>query len=185
MFSPAARSASACAAVRQPSWTSTPGAREHGRGGGAHRAGADDGGGAERGQAAEPLPLELDAGPDARGHLAGEERRRLLHAREGERRPAADVHLDRLDPPAAAGALRVRHGDRDHRLAALEGQAPDTALGPRKRARADAGALGEDHHGLPALEQGERGVHRLLVGGAAPDRERAEAVEEPAEQAGS
>ena len=53
-----------------------PGAREHDGGGGAHRAGAHHGGRAQRRQAAEPLPLELDARPDPLGHLAGEERRR-------------------------------------------------------------------------------------------------------------
>ena len=63
-----------------------PGAGEHRRDRGAHRAGADDGGRAQRRQAAEPLPLELDAGPDALGHLAGQERRRVVDARVGERR---------------------------------------------------------------------------------------------------
>ena len=65
-------------------------------------------------RAAEPFPLEHHARPDARGHLAGELRRGLLHAREGERAPAADVHLDRADAPAAASVLAADDGDRDH-----------------------------------------------------------------------
>ena len=59
---------------------------------------------------------------------------------------------------------------------------PTPRLGRAERAGADAGALGEDHDGLAALEQRAGGVHRLLVGRAALDREGAEAVEDPAEQ---
>ena len=116
-------------------------AREHRRGGRAHRARADDGGGAQRRQAAEPLPLELDARPDALGDLAGEERRRLVHAREGERGPAADVDLGRLDPPAAAGALRVR-SRRSARPACRSG-------GPGARRRASAAPATPSGSGCP------------------------------------
>ena len=156
-------------------------AREHDGRGRAHRARAHDGRRPERREAAEPLPLKLDAGPDPLGDLARQEPRRLLHAREGERRPEAEVDLHRLDAPAVAGVLGVRDGDRDDGLAALEGQAADAALRLRQRARADARALGEDHDGLAALQQRERRGHRLLVRGAALDREGAEAVQEPAE----
>ena len=59
---------------------------------------------------------------------------------------------------------------------------PTPRLWPRERAGADAGALGEDHDGLAALEQRQGRGHRLLVGRAALDREGAEAVEEPADE---
>ena len=105
-----------------------PGAREHRRDRGAHRAAAHHGGGAQRRQAAEPLPLEPDAGPDALGHLAGQERRRVVHARVGERGAAAQVHAHRLDLPAVARVLGSGHRDRHHGRAALEGEPPDAAL---------------------------------------------------------
>ncbi len=46
---------------------------------------ADDGGAAQRRHAAEPLPLEHHARPDAVGDGRGELARRRFHAREGER----------------------------------------------------------------------------------------------------
>ena len=69
------------------------GPRQQGREGGAHRPGADDGRGAQRRQAAEPLPLELDARPDPLADLGRETLRRLVHAGEGERTPAAHADL--------------------------------------------------------------------------------------------
>src|SRR5690606_29535604 len=56
----------------------------------------------------------------------------------------------------------------------------DAAARTAQRPFAVAGALREDHDGLPAREQRERGLHRLLVGLAALDREGTEPVEQPA-----
>ena len=104
-----ARRASACSAVRQPSCTSRPARASSDGERRAHRAGADHGRGAQRRQPAEPLPLELHAGPDPRGHLGGEARRRVLHAREGERRGrSAGCTLTGPDPPAARARARCR-----------------------------------------------------------------------------
>ena len=106
-----------------------PRAREQRGDRGAGRAGADDGGLAQRRQAAEPLLLELDARPDAGGHLGGERLRRLVDAREGERAADAQLDLDRAEDEAAARALGAVHRDRDDGRAALERQPADAALG--------------------------------------------------------
>ena len=145
----------------------------------AHRAGADDRGLAQRRQSAEPLPLEFDARPDAGGHLSGKPRRRVLHAREGERAAETDLHLGGTDLPAAAGILAACDGDRHHRHAGLKRQPADAALGLAERALPDARALGEDEHHLAALEQQTGSLHRLLVGLATPHGEGAERVQNP------
>ena len=89
-----------------------------------------------RHRAAEPRPLELDAGPDPRGHLVRQVRGGVLHARVGERAAAADVHPH---GPEDASPRRARSvpviGDRHHRRAALEREPADAALGSAQRAR--------------------------------------------------
>ena len=123
-----------------------------------------------------------DAGPDPLGHLAGEERRRVFHARVCERRArCARARCTGLifQPSRACSLPVIAIGTTGAPL--CERQAADAALGLRERARADARALREDHHGLAALQQRHRGPHGLLVRLAAPDREGAHAVEDPAE----
>ena len=121
-----------------------PGAGEHGRDRGAPRAGADDGGAAQRRQPAEPLPLEHHAGPDAVGDRGGERARRACDEREGERRADADADLVRPDAPALADRLGADHRDRDDGRAGLEREPADAAARAAERAGADARALGED-----------------------------------------
>ena len=149
----------------------------------AHRAGADDRGGAQGGDAAEPLVLKLDAGPDTGGHLAGEMRGRVVDAREGQRPAAADAHLARADDEAAPGALGPHDGDRHDRRAGLEREAADAPLGVAERSAPDARALREDEDRLAARDELAGGLHRLLVGLAAANRKGAERVEEPAHPA--
>ena len=114
------------------------------------------------------------------GDGLGQRRRGLLGAREGHR--PAEPHLDlaRPDPPAAADVFGAEHGGRDHRRAGLQGEAADAALRGRQRAGPDPGALGEDADGAAALDDQAGGLHRVLVGLAAADREGAEPGEDPA-----
>ena len=67
--------------------------------------------------------------------------------------------------------------------AGLQRQAPDAALGRAERAGPGAGALGEDHDDVAALEDPPRGVHRVAVAVAAIDREGAERAEQPGREA--
>ena len=155
------------------------GAGEHDRDRGAPRAGADDGGAAQRRQAAEPLPLEHHVGPDAVGDGGGELRRGVLDLREGERAADADADLVRADAPPLADRLGAddRHGD-DGR-AGLQREPADAAARAPERARADARALGEDQHRVTALEDRARGLEHVAVALAAADGEGAERVQEP------
>ena len=149
----------------------------------AARAAADDHGLAQRRQTAEPFPLQFDAGPDARRDLLREMLGRMIHAREGQRPPDPHLHLHGADLPAAARALAAEHRDRHHRRGGLEGQPAHAAVRLAQRAAAVARALGEDHDHLAALDEQARGLHRLLVRLAAPYREGAHAVEDPAAKA--
>src|SRR5204862_2389644 len=119
------------------------GAGELDRQAGAPRARAEDRNAADRGDAAEPLPLQLDTRPDPLRHRAGELRRRLVDLREAQRAAGADADLVRPDAPAAADLLGAEDGDRDHGRAGLERQAADAALGAPERAGAHARALRE------------------------------------------
>ncbi len=112
-----------------------------------HRAGSDHRGGAQRREAAEPLPLELHAGPDPLGHLGARGSGKDSSTRgKVSARPKRRLHLDRPDPPAAAASvLGAGQGDRDDRRAALEREAADPAPRLAERARANPRALGEDH----------------------------------------
>ena len=94
--------------------------------------------------------------------------------------PAADADAVRPDPPAAAHRLGPEHRDRHDRRPGLERQPPDAAMGIPERAGTSPRPLGEDHDAVAALEDPPRRVHRLLVAGAAVDRERPEAAQQPA-----
>ena len=147
-------------------------AREHHGRGGAHRACAHHGRGAQRRQPAEPLPLELHAGPDPLGHLAGQEGRRAVHARERERRPEAQVHLHRPDPPAAPGALAAgtpRSGPRGRRSRAPAG--PRRGAGVPSEPRLMRVPSGKITTASPRSSSAQRGLRGLLVGLAALDGE--------------
>src|SRR5438309_6390012 len=96
------------------------------------------------GDAAEPLPLQADACPDALGDGGGERGRRGAVAGEAERSPRAHVDAPRADAPAAAHVFGAEHGDRDDGDARLEREAADAALGLAEWAGAHARALRED-----------------------------------------
>ena len=136
------------------------------------------------GQAAEPLPLELDAGPDSRGHLA---RRGAAKARStrgnvsGRPQRTRTLHGRMLQPAARALGASTATGTTGAPVSSASRPTPRCGL--PERAAADPRALGEDHDDVAALEDRLRGGHRLLVGLAAPERERAERVQEPAHQA--
>ena len=104
------------------------GARQKGRQRRAHRPRSHHSRGAERGDAAEPLVLELDARPDPGGHLTREMRGGLLDAREGERTATADANLARADDEAPPRALGAHDGDGHHRSAGLEREPADATL---------------------------------------------------------
>src|SRR5439155_5470983 len=89
-----------------------PRSRQDQRHRGPHLAGTDDRGLAQWREPTEPLPLELDARPDARRDLGRKRRRRLLDAWEGERAAAAEADLHRADTPPAARVLGARDRDR-------------------------------------------------------------------------
>ena len=151
---------------------------------GAPRAGADDGGAAQRRGAAEPLPLEHHAGPDAIGDGRGELARGRLDAREGERAPGADADLARADAPAAAhvGRSRSPRSGRRGRRSPARGarrRAWPCPSGPG-RTRVPSGKISTQS---PRARIALRGVDRVLVGVAAVDREGAERVEDPRLQA--
>jgi len=146
------------------------------------RAADGDSVGQRRG-AAQPLPLEGDAGPDALGDGGGEARGRLLGAREGERAPHADLHVARADAPAGAHVLGPEHGDGYEGHARLQRQAPDAALRRAERAGADARALGEHEDGAAAGEDRLRRLDRAHVGVAPGDGEGAQRVEDPGREA--
>ena len=155
------------------------GAGEHDGDGGPPRAGADDGGAAQRRQPAEPLPLEHHVRPDPVRDGGGELRRGALDLRERQRPADADAHLVRADPPALADRLRADHGDGDDGRAALEREAADAALGAPERAGPDARALREHQDRVAAREDRARGIEHVRVALAAAHGERAERVEEP------
>ena len=94
-------------------------------------------------------------------------------------RPQRTVTRPGPDQPPAAQALGPEDRDRHDRGARLEHEPADTALRLAERARAHAGALGEDADDTAALQDHPRGLHRLLVRLAAPDGERAERQQEP------
>jgi hypothetical protein len=156
-----------------------PGARERHREARAPRVGADDGGAADARRAAQPLPLQLDAGPDAIGHRGGQVAAGLGHLRKGQGRAGADADLVRADAPAPAHGLRADDGDGDHGDAGLEREAPDAALGTSERAGARARAFGEDEDAVAACEDRLGGGHRLLVAALPIDRVRAERRQQP------
>ena len=96
--------------------------------------------------------------------------------REVERSSGTDPDLVWSDPPAAADRLGPDHRDRDDGGAGLEREPPDALAGLGRATRAHARPLEEDEDDLAALEQLLRGRDRVGVGGAAIDRERAEAL---------
>src|SRR3954447_15643339 len=104
----------------------------------------------------------------------------MLDRREAQRPAAAHAHPDWADLPAAPRPVAAEDRDRHHRCAGLEREAADAALGPAQPAVTDARALGKDHERAATLQDAAAGGHRLLVGLAAFDRERAQAIEDPA-----
>ena len=129
---------------------------------------------ARRSHAAEPGPLQADAGPDALGDRGGVHGRGVLDGREQKRGTDAQADRARTDAPAPADLLGADHRDRRDGRAGLQRQAPDAAPGRAERAGAHAGALGEDHDAVSAREDRAGRVHRLLIAGAAdrPGRRR-------------
>src|SRR5204862_919602 len=89
----------------------------------------------------------------------------------------------RPDPPAAPCPLGAMDGGGHDRRAGLERKPPDATLRLAERALAVARALREDDQRAAALQDLLGRLDRLLVRLAAPDREGAEAVEEPAREA--
>jgi hypothetical protein len=160
-----------------------PAAREQDGDRGAPAPRPDHRGLAQRRQAAEPLPLQLDVRPDALGYRRGERGRRPLGAREGQRLARPQLHLARPDPPAAADLVGSVDGDWEDRRAGLEREPPDAALRSPEGARANPGALGEDDHRAAPVDDQSRRLHRGLVRLPAPDREGAEPREQPADPA--
>ena len=112
---------------------------------GAPAAGADHRRLAQRRQAAEPLPLQLDVGPDPVGDRRGERRRRALGAREGHRLAGAQ-----LAPCAGGSASRGGPARSRARRPAAPARRSRARAGRRRasgrpeRAGADPRALGED-----------------------------------------
>ena len=115
------------------------------------RAGADDGGAAQRRQAAEPLPLEHHAGPDAVGDRGGELRR-------GRRPPAGRSAARPTRTRTLCGRMR-----QPLRIASVPMMATGTTGAPVSSASRptprlglpsapgpDARALGEDQHRVAA-----------------------------------
>ena len=139
-----------------------PGAGERDGEAGAPRAGADDRGAADRRQAAEPLPLQHHARPDAVGHGRGQRRARASSTcgkRSG--RPARMRTLcGRMRQPRA-DRLGADHRDRDDRRAGLQREPADAALGLAERAGPDARALGEDQDAVAAREDRLGGVDHV------------------------
>ena len=74
----------------------------------------------QRHRSAEPLPLHLNAGPDALSDRLGELVRGVFDLRECQRRAGADGHLARVDLPAAANVLSSNHGDGNDRRSTLQ-----------------------------------------------------------------
>ena len=146
------------------------------------RAGADDRHAADGGHAAEPLPLELDARPDPVGHRGRQRRRRPVDPRERQRPASPDPNLVRAEDEPLADSLAAEDRDRDDGGAGLEREPPDAALRPAERAGAGSRALREHQHAVAALQDRLCGGHRLLVRGAAFDRKRAQAAEQPGEE---
>ena len=144
-------------------------------------AATDDRRAPDRRHAAEPLPLEHHHRPDPVGDRAGERRRGVLDLREVEGSPGPDAHLARPDPPAPADVLGADDRNRDDRRAGLERQAPDAPPGPAERAGTRARALGEHQHDLASVEDRLGRLDRLLIAGAPVDRERAQRVQQPAQ----
>ncbi len=143
-------------------------------------AGADHGGAAHRRQAAEVLPLELDVGPDPRGDGRGQRRRGALGAGEGHRRArfgAAPCAGGSASRAARAPCRARRPGPRG---AGLQREAADAALRAAPASRCGCACPRGRCRRPAALEHDARGLHRLLVGLAAADREGAEPAEQPA-----
>src|SRR3954452_15029659 len=104
----------------------------------------------------------------------------MLDRREAQRPAAAHAHPDRADLPAAPRPVAAQNRDRHHRCAGLEREPGDPALGPAQPAVTDASPLRKDHERAATLQDAAAGGHRLLVGLAALDRERTQAIEDPA-----
>ena len=129
-----------------------PAAREQHRDGGAPAAGADHGRLAHRRQPAQPLPLELDVGPDPGRDRRGQRRRGVVLLGERERLAHPQADLPRLDLPAVADVLGPEDRDREDRRPGLEREPADAAVRGRERPAADPRALGEDADRAAALE---------------------------------
>ena len=143
-------------------------------------AGADHGGAAQRRQATEPLPLQLDRRPDAVADGVGEGGRGALGTREGQRRADPQFDLAGEDEPAVADVLGPLHGDRQHGRARLQRQPTGAAARPAERAGPDPRPLGKDDDGAAPVQDVARRDQDLLVGLAAAHRVGAEPVEQPA-----
>ena len=104
----------------------------------------------------------------------------LVHAREGERRAEAQVHLHRPDPPAAPGVLAAAHRDGHHRSAALERQAAHAAVRVPSEPRVMRVPSGKITTTWPR----SRSISEVFIDSSSDSprltREGAEAVEEPA-----
>ncbi len=102
-------------------------------------AGADHRRLAHRRQPAEPLPLQLDAGPDPARHGRRQRGRGVLGLREGDGLAGAQPDLARADLPAAADVLGAEHGDRQDRGAGLEREPADAAVRAPRASRGGSG----------------------------------------------
>ena len=164
-------------------FNSDAGSRQRNREARPPAASSDDSNAAQRHSSAKPLPLHLNAGPDALSDRPRELVRGVFNLREGKRRAGADGHLARVDLPAAANVLGPDHCHGNDRRAALQRQAANAAARVAKRPGPHARSFNEDHHAVAAGEDPQRRLHRVVIAMAAIDRECAKAVEKPRLQA--
>ena len=87
------------------------------------------------------------------------------------------------DHHALADRLGADHGKWHDRRSGLQRKPANPATGCAERAGTGPRALGEDQDDVAALEDRLGGDDRVRVGGAAPDRERAERRQQPRDHA--
>src|ERR1700689_2956149 len=129
--------------------------------------------------AAQPIPLQAHAGPDALGDAGCERRRAALEDGIAQRTTDAQPYLAGADAPAPAYGIAADHRDRGHGRAGFQSEAPDAAARIAQRTGTNTCALREHHHAITARKDLACGRHRVAIARAAVHGKGTKRVQHP------